>query len=293
MVASLRGALIWSCLAGAGITCVFDMTNAVDVRHGEGAFVRQCALCHTEPQRQRNPRGIQNTGSVARRHQDKRLRQLPSDRQLCDAQDSGSLRTGLVGRGLAERLQARVGGTAMVRTMGRLLTPDGGHLAALADWTDRIAKGELPAASPQRPNGVERNLVITVRDWLDPKHYLHDLTVTDRRQPTVNGNGLIYGATELSTDDMPVLDPVRNAKSVIRMPVRDGEGTPSSALANPVLAPSAYFGTEQVWDSRANAHTPVMDQDGRVYFTAQSRPPNAQPAYCGKTRRCVRRSSIR
>jgi hypothetical protein len=193
----------------------------------------------------------------------------------------------------AERLQAGVGGTAMVRTMGRLLTPDGGHLAALADWTDRIAKGELPAASPQRPNGVERNLVITVRDWLDPKHYLHDLTVTDRRQPTVNGNGLIYGATELSTDDMPVLDPVRNAKSVIRMPVRDGEGTPSSALANPVLAPSAYFGTEQVWDSRANAHTPVMDQDGRVYFTAQSRPPNAQPAYCGKTRRCVRRSSIR
>jgi hypothetical protein len=182
----------------------------------------------------------------------------------------------------ADRLQAGAGCTTMVRTMGRLLAPDGGHLAALADWTDRIAKGELPAASPPRPNGIERSLVITVRDWLDPKHYLHDLAVTDRRQPTVNGNGLIYGATELSTDNMPLLDPIHNAKTVIRMPVRDGEGTPSSALANPVLAPSPYFGTEQVWDSRANAHTPAMDQDGRIYFTAQSRAPNTQPAYCGK-----------
>ena len=33
----------------------------------------------------------------------------------------------------AQRLQAGPGGTTMVRTMGRLLTPDGGHLAALAD----------------------------------------------------------------------------------------------------------------------------------------------------------------
>jgi hypothetical protein len=49
-----------------------------------------------------------------------------------------------------------------------------------------------------------------------------------------------------------------------------------------VFAPSPYFGSEQVWDGRANAHTPAMDHDGRIYFTAQSRPPNAQPAYCGK-----------
>ena len=30
------------------------------------------------------------------------------------------------------------------------------------DWTDRIAKGELPKATPPRPQGVERNIVITV-----------------------------------------------------------------------------------------------------------------------------------
>ncbi|WP_024507497.1 hypothetical protein [Bradyrhizobium sp. ARR65] len=182
----------------------------------------------------------------------------------------------------AQRLQSGPGGTTMVRTMGRLLTPDGGHLAALADWSDRIKKGELPSQSPPRPVGVERNFVITVRDWLDPKHYLHDLSATDKRDPTVNAFGPLYGATELSVDQIPILDPVHNAKSEIKMPVRDPEDTPSSAEANPVFAPSPYWGTEQVWDSRANAHTPTMDHEGRVYFTAQMRAPNNQPRYCGK-----------
>src|SRR5581483_6555422 len=75
--------------------------------------------------------------------------------------------------------------------------------AYFADWTDRIAKGEIPDSQPSRPQGVERNVVVTVRDWLDDKHYLHDLATTDRRNPTVNGYGLIYGATEFSTDQIP------------------------------------------------------------------------------------------
>jgi len=64
----------------------------------------------------------------------------------------------------------------------------------LADWTDRIAAGELPTFIPERPQGVERNVVATVRDWGNPKHYLHDLISTDRRDPTINGYGKIYGA---------------------------------------------------------------------------------------------------
>ena len=88
----------------------------------------------------------------------------------------------------------------MLNFITQVMTPDGGHLAALADWTDRVKAGELPSRSPPRPVGIERNLVITVRDWLDPKHYLHDLTTTDRRNPTVNAYGPIYGDTELSTN---------------------------------------------------------------------------------------------
>ena len=63
------------------------------------------------------------------------------------------------------------------------------------------------------------------------------------------------------------------------MPIRD-QDAPSSALANPVVAPSPYFGAEQVWDSRVNAHNPMLDQDGRVYYTAQIRSPKNPPAYC-------------
>src|SRR5580700_4007031 len=90
----------------------------------------------------------------------------------------------------ARRLQSGPAGRDMVRFMAPLMTPDGGHLAALADWTDRIKAGELPSRSPARPVGIERNIVVTVRDWLDAKHYLHDLSSTDRRHPTVNAYGL-------------------------------------------------------------------------------------------------------
>jgi len=180
----------------------------------------------------------------------------------------------------ARRIQSGPAGTVMVNNMASVLTPDGGHLKALADWSDRIRAGELPSATPPRPVGLERNVVVTVRDWSDPKHYLHDLTLTDKRKPTVNGYGLIYGAAELSTDNLPVLDPVKNTKTTIKVPVADPKYAPSSAVANPVIAPSPYWGTEQIWDTQVNAHNPMMDQDGRVYWTAQTRSPKDPPDYC-------------
>src|SRR5262245_4528917 len=84
-----------------------------------------------------------------------------------------------------------------------------------ADWTDRIAAGALPFAKPERPQGVERNIVITMWDWSRPSVYLHDEIATDRRTPTINANGKIYGAPEYSTDYIPVLDPVKHEPSAI------------------------------------------------------------------------------
>ncbi len=62
------------------------------------------------------------------------------------------------------RLRSGPGGGAMMQAITRLTGADGGHIAALADWTDRIAAGETPSAVPPRPQGVERNIVVTVRD---------------------------------------------------------------------------------------------------------------------------------
>ena len=59
-------------------------------------------------------------------------------------------------------------------------------LANFADWTDRVAKGELPKNKPPRPAGVERNLVVTTWDWSAPDKYMHDLIASARRDPTAS-----------------------------------------------------------------------------------------------------------
>ena len=56
---------------------------------------------------------------------------------------------------------------------------------------------------------------------------MHDAISTDNRHPTVNANGYIYGYPEESTDDVPVLDPIRNKSWLIRHPYADPK-TPSS-----------------------------------------------------------------
>jgi hypothetical protein len=173
------------------------------------------------------------------------------------------------------RIQSGQAGTDMVGiAMGTL---GGLPIKYLADWSDRIAAGALPASVPARPAGVERNVVATVWDWSGPKSYLHDLSGTNRNDPTVNGYGALYGSPELSTDDFPILDPVRNAARTFKAPVRD-PATPSTHDV-PVVAPSPYWGDERIWDSRAVAHNPMLDRAGRVWYTARIRAAD-NPPFC-------------
>ncbi|MGH9884297.1 MAG: carboxypeptidase-like regulatory domain-containing protein, partial [bacterium] len=149
-------------------------------------------------------------------------------------------------------------------------------LGLFADWTDRIAAGEVPSA-PRRPQGLERNVVITEWDWADPKAYLHDVVSTDRRNPSLNANGLLYGSLELSADYLPVLDPVHNAITRVPLTVRDPATEP--ATGPNTGAPSAYWGSEAVWTSKNNVHNPMLDEKGRVWITSTIRPSD-NPAFC-------------
>jgi hypothetical protein len=144
-----------------------------------------------------------------------------------------------------------------------------------ADWTDRIAKGELPSVTPPRPQGKERNVVITMWDWADPKVYLHDEIATDKRNPRVNANGPIYGALEASADYLPVVDPVRNTASQVKLTVRDPK-TPSEGSTKPAK-PSPYWDDEAIWQSQANAHSFSMDSQGRVWIAARMRQNQTMP----------------
>ena len=174
------------------------------------------------------------------------------------------------------RLQSGSARALMARDINRL-DPERA-LGLFADWTDRIAAGELPSAKPNRPQGVERNLVITMWDWSRPTAYLHDAVSTDRRNPRINANGKVYASAEDSTDLLPVLDPGMHAVTELTHPVRDPQ-TPSSKT-NP-FGPSAFWGPEPIWDSQTLSHNPMMDERGRVWFTSRVRPPD-NPSVCTK-----------
>jgi hypothetical protein len=148
-------------------------------------------------------------------------------------------------------------------------------LTEFASWTDRIRGGELPPAPP-RPQGPERNVVITAWDWADPKAYLHDVVSTDRRNPTINANGSLFGALELSADYLPVLDPVKHVASAVELTVRD-PNTPATSPAMP--NPSPYWGSEAIWKSKNNVHNPMFDEKGRVWITSAIRAFD-NPDYC-------------
>jgi hypothetical protein len=181
------------------------------------------------------------------------------------------------------RIQSGQSGETMFNTLVKNL--GGAPMRYYADWTDRIAKGELPHAKPSRPQGVERNIVVTTWDWLDEKHYLHDLIASDRRYPTVNAYGPLFGSTEYSTDIIPVLDPKKHTATNLVAPVRDPNipealGPGHAASINP-MQPSPYWGKEKIWDTKANNHNGMFDRKGRVWFAARVRGPN-NPDFCKK-----------
>jgi hypothetical protein len=174
------------------------------------------------------------------------------------------------------RIQSGQAMTQMAGALGRFDAPRA--LKHFADWTDRIAKGDLPSTKPQRPSGLERNVVISSWDWAEPTVYMHDLISTDKRNPTINANGKLYGSPEESTDFAPILDPVTHTRSSFKNSVRDPK-TPSS-LSSP-MAPSPIWGDRPIWDSQTSMHNPMFDEKGRVWYTSRVGP-RENPDFCKK-----------
>ena len=204
--------------------------------------------------------------------------------QSCHALGSHGIRTvpKTFQEGAANSVQAWARRTQSGQAMTNMATGLGymGIDAALknfADWTDRVAKGEVPFAKPKRPEGIERNVVVTMWDFSTPKHYLHDGVASYQHNPRLNANGPIYGAPEESTDNIPVLDPVKHRAYTIKHPVQSE--TPSSSSLP--MQPSAYWGKEPIWDGSSSIHNVVMDAEGRLWAAARHRPA-ANPDFCKK-----------
>src|SRR5713101_7909225 len=104
-------------------------------------------------------RGVVNTDGCTGCHQlgGKATREIPASLGTFDTSEAAwdrRIQSGQAGGGMNTRFTQ----------VGRQRA-----LAMYADWTDRVAKGELPNAAPSRPQGKERNVVVTLWDWADPK----------------------------------------------------------------------------------------------------------------------------
>ncbi|MXY25062.1 MAG: carboxypeptidase regulatory-like domain-containing protein [Acidobacteria bacterium] len=150
-------------------------------------------------------------------------------------------------------------------------------LQMFADWSDRIATGEVPPAPP-RPQGIERNVVISMWEWGTDIDYIHDEIATDKRDPTINAGGPVYGVN-ISNDALTILDPVTHTATSLNVPLRVDPDTVPGMIARSMPAPSRFFGDDLIWNDPANPHNPMMDSKGRVWMTSAIRD-RANPDYC-------------
>jgi hypothetical protein len=173
------------------------------------------------------------------------------------------------------RVQMGQRGSQMTNVMSRFGRQRG--LQMFADWSDRIASGAVPPAPP-RPQGAERNVVISMWEWGTEIDYIHDEIATDKRNPRVNANGPVYGVN-ISNDGLAMLDPVTHMATNLSIPLRVDPDTVPGMIAQSMPAPSRLFGDELIWKDPANPHNPMMDQKGRVWMTSAIRN-RANPDYC-------------
>jgi len=167
-------------------------------------------------------------------------------------------------------------------------------LEMFADWGDRIAAGALPPVPP-RPEGAARNVVITMWDWSVPTAFVHALISTDKRNPTVNANGPVFGSdwsgdcgkNAKQVTCLAVVDPKTNERSLVPVPLPNEKDRALMVAHSPQsqLAPSPYWGDQLAWNDPVNPGPITMDGKGRVWFNVETRTDN--PAYCkeGSTNR--------
>ncbi len=182
----------------------------------------------------------------------------------------------------AEAWEWRLGTGVRGNGMYGVLTNQGqkGSLKTFSDWTERVAKGEVPPAPP-RPTGVERNLVLTLWDVGDDHSFMHDEISTDKNHPTVNAGGPIY-AVSAGHGSLVMLDPKTHRGEEVEIPTRAPRAEVPSRFPKP-NRPSLWWGDEHLWANPpynpADPHNPMMDSKGRVWMTSKIRP-NANAAWC-------------
>ncbi len=181
---------------------------------------------------------------------------------------------------LENELQHGQVGDEHFKLLGALRNDKG--LGFFADWMDRIKAGEVPQAPP-RPQGQERNVVLTVWDYSVPLGFPHDTTTTNKWRPTTNAYGPIY-SPDWATGALDVLDPSSNEKYELNIPLPNEEDRKKlKQFSEPeVYYPSLFWGSESETsgyrNDPMNAGPSMMDSKGRTWFNIPTR--LTLPDYC-------------
>jgi hypothetical protein len=152
-----------------------------------------------------------------------------------------------------------------------------GMAKTMADWTRTVEAGTVPPAPP-RPQGIERNVVVTLWDIGGPQDFMHDEIATDKNRPTVNAYGPIY-AVSAGHGTINVVDPVTNDAWKVVIPTREDPRKVATRFPS-AARPSNFWGMEHLWGQEhpSDPHNPMMDERGRVWNTSKIR--NDEPAFC-------------
>ena len=174
--------------------------------------------------------------------------------------------------------------TALMDMLARQLNRDL-TLDVLEQWGNQIAAGKTPDSAPPRPQGIERNFVITQWQYGERYTYAHDIISTDKRNPSLYPEAKIYGL-DIGNDHLLIMDPKANSWEKVKLPTWENakpwceqtykplgseEIVPVGAemLGCPVkgvetMHPGAY-------SNAVNPHNPMFDDSGKVWITMQIR----------------------
>jgi streptogramin lyase len=158
-------------------------------------------------------------------------------------------------------------------------------LDVLDSFAKKIAAEETPSEAPPRPQGIERNFVITQWAWGERYTYAHDEIATDKRNPYLYPNQPVYGV-DIGNDHLLILDPIKHTADKVKLPAgknakRWCENTYKPLGSHQVLpfnakmlgCPEPGVVTPHIpgYVNPVNPHNPMLDDSGKVWMTMQIR----------------------
>jgi hypothetical protein len=149
---------------------------------------------------------------------------------------------------------------------------------ALADWATRIKAGEVPQAPP-RPTGIERNFVVTQWDWAAADSFIHDNISTDKRNPTLYANGIVYGADRAGGGRLWALDPVKNTLEMFPVEGRTTQGLDRKIdyyHSTDTAEEGGRAGVRQPGTWMPSPHNPMLNERGELWMTQPVRAPGSE-----------------